>query len=171
MSAVAEPTVPKRRAERVYVSRRDELLIILVKDKKRTNGDGEVVESVQGRRLQFTDGKLAIPETGIVRGARGERIPAQEVVDHIEGRGKPGDENYIEPHDLLGDTGEGFWAPPVVAPPLSEAEAQGVVDLAIARDVEGLEALLAAEQDGWARADMLELVGSTLDKVRAAEEV
>lgn len=170
MSAVAEPVLSAPPSGRTYVARRSELLLILERDRRRVNQEtGETVETIQGKRLQFTDGQLFVPEKGSVRGARGEKIPAQDVIVHLEGRGEPGDEDYVEPHDMFGNREEGFVRLPKIAPALSEDEAQAVVDLAIAGDLEGLEALHAAEQDGWARADMLELIGSTLDKVRAVQ--
>jgi hypothetical protein len=51
---------------------------------------------------------------------------------------------------------------------MGEAEAQGVVGMAIAGDEEGLEALLAAERAGFDRPELTELVTDTLEKVRAA---
>lgn len=171
-SAVADaPTISTPNRDRVYIARHSDLLLILARDRKRVAQEtGETIETIQGKRLKFIEGELTVPEKGIVRGARGEQLAAQEVVDLLEGRGEPGDEDFIQPHPKLGDMEEGFWLRPKLAPPMSEAEAQQVVDLAIARDAEGLHALLTAEQNGWERSDMLDLVASTLDKVEAAQQ-
>lgn len=170
-SAVAEPpTISTPKRERIYVSRRSDLTLILDRDRKRVAQEtGETIETIQGKRLRFSEGRLIVPEKGVVRGARGEQLAAQEVVDRLEGRGEPGDEDFIQPHSLLGDREEGFWVLPKVAPAMSEAEAQRVVDLAIARDGDTLEDLLATERDGWERTDMIDLLESTIDKVRAAD--
>jgi len=171
MPAVADPPVlSKPKAERVYISRRSDLLLVLVRDKRRVSQEtGETGESIQGKRRQFVEGRLTIPEKGVVRGARGERLTAKEAIEHLEGRGKPGEDDYIEPHDLLGDREEGFFKLPKVAPPMSEEEAQKVVELAIAGDVQALEDLHEAELTGWERTDLLELISDTLSKVRAAK--
>lgn len=173
MSAVAEQesvVLSKPRAERVYISRRDKLRLVLLRDKNRISQEtGEPVETVQGKWLQFEEGRLVVPDKGTVRGARNEHLDAQYVIDHLEGRGEPGDDDFLPPHDKLGDYQEGFWVMPKIVPALSEEEAQGVVSLAIAGDVDKLEKLLAEEQAGWGRKDMLTLVGDTLEKVREAK--
>lgn len=174
MSAVAEQpavTVPKPSGDRVYAAKRDDLLLILERERRRVDaGTGEIIETVLGKRLQFTDGQLVVPERGAVRGAPGgvARLPRQYVIDHLEGRGEPGDKNYVEPHALFGDSEEGFVLVPRPVPKMGEAEAQGVVGMAIAGDEEGLEALLAAERAGFDRPELTELVTDTLEKVRAA---
>jgi hypothetical protein len=171
MSAVTEPVLSAPPSGRTYVSHREELMLILERDRRQVSQEtGETVATINGKRVQFTDHQLFVPSKGTITGARGEKIPVQDVIDRLEGRGEPGDEDYIEPHGKLGDLAEGFWPLPKIAPALSEEEAQAVVDLAIAGDLDGLEALLAAEQGGWAREDMLELIGSTLDKVRAVQQ-
>jgi len=164
MSAVAEQpavTVPKPSGARVYAAKRDDLV---------DAGTGEIIETVLGKRLQFTDGQLIVPERGAVRGAPGgvARLPRQYVIDHLEGRGEPGDKDYVEPHPLFGDSEEGFILVPRAVPKMSEEEAQGVVGMAIAGDEEGLEALLAAERAGFDRPELTDLVTDTLEKVRAA---
>lgn len=176
MSPVAEQDAPeiavsKPVKERTYVSRRSDLILVLERDRRRVSAEtGETVETVQGKRLRFNEGTIVVAEKGVVRGARGEQLASQYVIDRLEGRGAPGDEDFIQPHPLLGDREEGFWVLPKVAPPMSEEEAQGIVALAISGEVEKLEDLLAAEQDGWERADMLDLLSGTIDKVRAARE-
>jgi hypothetical protein len=178
MSAVAEQpaaalAVPKPSGARTYVAKRDDLLLILERERRRVDaGTGEVIETVLGKRLQFTDGQLVVPERGAVRGAPGgvARLPRQYVIDHLEGRGEPGDKDYVEPHPLFGDSEEGFILLPTIVPKMSTEEAQAVTGLAIAGDEQALEALLKAERAGFDRPELTELVTDTLAKVRAARE-
>lgn len=167
MSAVAEHTVAAPANEKVYVSRRSELKLFLQRDMPlRSQATGEVVDTRQGKRLQFRDGRLVIPlGSKTMRGERGELLDVAEVLDLLEGNEDEG----IPPHMLLGNREEGFWELPKVAPPLGELEAERVVELAIAGDTDELEAMLDAEREGWQRTEMLELVEGALSKVRAAQ--
>lgn len=178
MSPVAEQAapaiaLPKPSGARTYVAKRDDLLLILERERRRVDaGTGEVIETILGKRLQFTEGQLVVPEKGSVKGAPGgvSRLRRQYVIDHLEGRGEPGDKDYVEPHPLFGDSEEGFILLPTVVPKMTSEEAQAVTGLAIAGDEEGLQALLEQERAGFDRPEMTELVTDTLAKVRAARE-
>lgn len=175
MSAVAEKpvaAVSKPSGDRRYIARRSDLLLVLSRDRKRVSQEtGETIETVQGKRLAFHEGELIVPAKGYVRGARGERLPRQEVIDMLEGRGEPGDEDYVQPHEHFGDMEEGFWLLAQAAPPLGEDETKGIVRLAIAGDIEALEGMLTAEQEGWERPEMVELLSDAIAQVLEARGV
>lgn len=172
MPAVAEkPKVSKPSGERRYLSKRGDQVLVMESDKRRINRDtGEVMDTVNGRRLAFREGVLVVPAKGNVKGARNERIPRQDVINFLEGKGEPGDDDYQEPHELFGDREEGFVLMPTPVPAMSEEEAQAVVGFAIEGNVEELERLLSEEEDGYERSELIDLVTDTLSKVRLAQE-
>jgi hypothetical protein len=148
--------------DRVYLSRRSELVLVIKRDLPKTDREGNVTETIQGQRVSFSDGQLRVPTSGWVTGTRRERIKAEDVRDFLEGN----EEKDIAPHLLLGDREGGFWRHVEPAPAPSEDELNRVLELAEDRDVEGLEELVAQERAGWARAELLKVAQGSLERVQ-----
>lgn len=170
MTAVAEqpkdeietPSGPP--PEKVYISHRAELVLVLRRDMPHRNAEtGEIVDHTSGEHVQFVDHRLVVPLKGWVRGSKGEQLSATKVIAAIEGD----EENGVPPHHLFGDREEGFFLMPQVPPAPTEAEMAAVVDMAMDADTEGLEALIAREEDAWARPEMLELARGTLERLKS----
>lgn len=141
----------------VFCSRREELKLVLKRTIQTYTKDGEVAETISGKRLKFTDGMLRVPRDpkATVRDEHGNEIPAGEVL------------KFLEKHHLYGNRMEGFWELEQPAPPVSEQELGNLTDLTIALDVEGLVRLIAEEGDGWARVELLNPAKRALKAARA----
>ena len=146
MSAATEeqPKVASPPATRVYMARREELVLTKRKDRPVRDETGQQIDIQAGQRVAFHDSRLIVPLDTPYLGPRGEEIDSRELVDWLEGNEAKG----IRPHPLLGDRQEGFWLHEEAPPLPTEEEQTEVVRLAEERDVVGLEDLIAEEESG-----------------------
>lgn len=154
MSLVAEP--PK---EVLFWAKRDSLRLTMVaRYPERDPVSGQMTGQSKGRFVAFRDFKCYVPQSGKVKlvdslnGGEAE-MDAAEVVD------------WLKSHRLFGDRQEGFWLHEEPAPVVSAEEQQRVSDAATEHDVETLEAMLKAEQAGWAREEFLGTIRHAVDKI------
>lgn len=166
--STTEIVVAAKKPVRVYFARREELVLTKRKSKRVMSG-GEQVDVEPGELLSFINGKLTVPLDDDLITLQGLHIDGQEVIDFLEGnegRELARGEKRISPHHLFGDRQEGFWLHEEVAPAITPAEQGSLIELAEERDVEGIEAFIAAEREGFNRPDLIATAEGTLERVR-----
>lgn len=168
-AAVAEePTETEERVappkpQAVFMSRRAELCLVMEKDPYVITVSGDKDYGV-GKRLNFVEGRFVVPldeETMLID--RDVEVSCQAVLDFLEGSA----ERKVRPHKMFGNKEEGFWRHEEAAPLPTKVELEAVVRMAEESDLEGLDALIEAERDGWARPQVLELAEGTYERVLA----
>jgi len=123
--------------------------------RRRRDAEGNIIETIAGQHLAFTDGRLLVPEAGKIDGEHGEKLDAAEVLA------------FLLEHPHFDDRHDGFWEHKEVAPAPTVEEQQRLAELAMDLDVEGIESFIAAEEAGWARPELLELAASQLERAKA----
>jgi hypothetical protein len=144
MTTVIETAIAKKPDGEVFESARFEL--VLVRDPQRVIRDarsGEVVGKTEPVRIHF----------------RGGRYTAQDA-DEV---------SYLKGHRLFGDPEDGFSLMPMPAPAVSQEEINAMLAAAAANDAETLQAMLEDERANWDRADVVDLLEGTLERVTAPE--
>jgi hypothetical protein len=139
----------------LFMSRRSSLRLVKKAIRPVRGAEGQQVDVTQGETIQFVDGVLRLPREGRVMLQNGDSIDAGDALGWVEG------------HKLMGDWQEGFWRVDPTAPPLSKVELDALMDLAVNLDADGLRDLIAQEEAGWGRADLLESARGTLVRVEA----
>lgn len=163
---VATPEAPEALVSQpptgvIFASRRSELRLV-VTPKRPVFGTpaggfvGGQVSQSEGITLAFRGGQLLVPHDGDVISEEGTRVPAADVL------------TWLRSHRLFGDAMGGFWEVHTAAPPVSKDEIERIVNAALALDVPALEAILAAEQTGWERDEVIDQVQATIGKIEAA---
>lgn len=143
-------------AFKTYVARREELWLTVKRDKPIME-NGERVDFETGQRIGFKDGMLKVP-TGkgeTFKGARGEELDGPDMI------------KFLEKHALFGHKEEGFWLLELPAPAPTDSEQGELIRLAEEQDVQGIEAFIALEEDGYHRPDLLKIANDTLERVKA----
>lgn len=159
-ATVEEPTVvASPPATKTYIARREDLVLTKKRDRPIMEG-GERVDFETGERIGFKDGMLKVPmgrgET--FDGKRGEELDGPACIE------------WLEKHELFGHKEEGFWLLELPAPAPTDDEQSELIRLAEERDVEGIEAFIAAEREGYAREELLKIATDTLERVKARTE-
>lgn len=145
MAAVSDPPadtlVSQPAREVIYASRRDGLTLVHTPEYPILNSatGQRTGQTIGGIRIQFQDGQLRVPLDGTVTTAQGKKLPAPDLLEWLDG------------HRLFGDTHEGFFRLPSVAPPVSDREFEAINEASMFHDVEKLQAILDAENSGWKR--------------------
>lgn len=140
----------------IYLSRRRELRLVKTPKYPIFGQAGSKVGELPGETIPFHDGRLDVPQDGVMVLEDGRKVEASEVRE------------WLEDHRLFGDQEGGFWELEQVGPPVSKAEMDAILDAVGAWDVEKLEAIIEQESDGWQRQDLLASAREHLDKIRAA---
>jgi hypothetical protein len=145
MAAVAAPPtdtlVSQPAREVVYASRREGLVLVHTPEYPILNAatGQRTGQTIGGIRIQFQDGQLRVPLDGTVTTAQGKKLPAPDLLE------------WLDQHRLFGDTHEGFFKLPTVAPPVSDQEFERINEASMFHNVEQLTAILEAERAGWNR--------------------
>lgn len=153
----AGPVRPAPPTMAYFVSKRENLVIVVEKDPFTRGPDGERVFDV-GKHVGFVDGQLRVPLEGVATGTRGEKMDAAELIE------------FLEDHILFGNREEGFWRYYEAAPAVSQEESDQLIVFAEERDLEGIESFIEAEREGWNRPDLLRVAEGTRDRVKARLE-
>jgi hypothetical protein len=164
-AATAEkPLVATPSRIRTFMARRADLKLVIARKWDKKDGEGNVIETIPGKHVKFDEGVLRIP-TGAMRGEHGETLDSGEVITFLLGDAQAG----RLPHPLLNDRFDGFWEHVEPAPPPTEAERETLQNLAIDRDLSGIETLMRQEEAGWARPEFLNEAQKALDRAKARE--
>lgn len=164
-AAPAAPLVPAPPTKAMFMSAREDLVLVMEKDPFTLKGNGEKDWGV-GKHVRFVDGQLRVPFTGKTRGTRGEEINAKELLLFLEG-GDDEDGEEVLPHILFGNREEGFWRHHEAAPAVTEAESDELLVYAEERDLDGIEGFIERERDGWDRPELLKIAEGSRDRVKA----
>lgn len=154
--------VADRETAHVFLARRQELKLVITRRWDRRDQEGNIVETIMGQHVAFTDGVLRVPASGRMRGEHGEDLDAGEVLTFL--RGDPATNRL--PHHLFGDRFDGFWEHDEPAPAPSQEETDKLTELGMELDVAGLERFIAQEEERWARPKLLESARGTLERVQ-----
>jgi hypothetical protein len=161
MTAVAtydDLLVSQPETKTIWMSRRSELQLVLVaRQPKVAAATGQKTGETLGEMVRFEDGVFRCPPTGTVTLADGRQADAAEITAKLE------------THKLKGDMEEGFWRVDPTAPPLSRAEMETLTQAAIALDSEKLLALIAQEEAGWGREDVLSIARDAVESIEAVK--
>jgi len=147
----------------VFLSRRDDLKLVVKRKWDEKDAGGNVIRSHLGEHVKFEAGKLRIPRSGQVRGEHGEALDAKAVLTFLLGD----EEKGLLPHPLLGDRFDGFWLHEEPAPAPTEDERNALAELAIELDADGIERFIAQEEEGWARDALIAEARTSLERVQA----
>jgi hypothetical protein len=160
MTAVAtydDLLVSQPETKTLYMSRRSELRLVLTARQPITGAAGQKTGESPGRVAQFRDGVFRCPPTGTVELEDGRQADAAEITA------------WLDTHRLNGNVEEGFWRVDPTAPALSRAEMETMTQAAIALDSEKLLALIAQEEAGWAREDVLSIARDAVESIEAVK--
>lgn len=160
------PAIAPQKDVVVFMAVHDRLRLVLEPIVNRYNPNGNELPPIPGRTVEFVDGVLRVPRKGMMTCVDGRQAPAAEILLAL--LGDP--EKDIAPHRKLGDRMEGFWEHHEPAPAPTAEELTSLNDMAMDLDIEGLEAFLAAENGGWARAALVEVAEGSLARVRKTQE-
>jgi hypothetical protein len=138
----------------MFMARRSELRLTKIPRYPIRGASGQQAGESPGETICFRDGRLDVDPTGEVELEDGRKLPGSEVLE------------WLEKHKRLGDVNEGFWKVDHTAPAPSSVELAQLVEAATELDAERLEALIAQEEDGWAREAILSVARGALARVR-----
>jgi hypothetical protein len=162
MTAVAtydDLLVSQPETKTLWMSRRSELRLVLdARQPKVAAATGQKTGETLGQAVRFSDGVFRCPPTGTVTLEDGREADAAEVTARLD------------THKLKGDMEEGFWRVDPTAPPLSRAEMETLTQAAIALDSEKLLALIAQEEAGWGREDVLSIARDAVARIEEVKE-
>lgn len=144
----------------IYLARRQNLILCHTPVRPIFGANGQKQGDTLGLRIEFQDGRFDCPLEGEYVAGNGFRIDAGELRE------------WLTAHRLLDDAAEGFWKVDPAAPAPSTTELQTIVDLAMGLDLDGLEAMVKAEREGWQRQPVLDMASRAIEKVQVllAEE-
>lgn len=170
MSTVVEdPLVAQPLNVTSFIASREELRLVKKARRHRRNQDGEVVDTTSGQVVPFVPfadpeevdpdtgkpkryGRFDCPREGVVQLEAGEEADAAEV--HA----------WLMKHRLIGNRGEGFWVRDVKAPQVTSAEMSRLMEAAFDEDM--LTAIIAQEEKGWQRDEILTPARESLQRLR-----
>jgi hypothetical protein len=160
MTAVAtydDLLVSQPETKTLYMSRRSELRLVLTARQPITGAAGQKTGESVGAAIPFREGVFRCPPTGTVELEDGRMADAAEITA------------WLDSHRLNGNVEEGFWRVDPTAPALSRAEMETMTQAAIALDSEKLLALIAQEEAGWAREDVLSIARDAVESIEAVK--
>jgi hypothetical protein len=139
----------------MFLARRSDLRLVKVPRYPQFGIGGQKVGEHPGQAVQFRDGRLDVPEKGKMMLDDGREGDAAEVRE------------WLLRHPMLGSTEEGFWVVDQLAPPVSEADLDMLLENALDADV--LREIIRQEERGWARDALLRPARKQLEKVERVE--
>lgn len=116
---------------------------------------GQKVGEQPGQAVQFVNGRLDVPEKGKMELADGRTADSQEILA------------WLQEHPMLSNIEEGFWIVDQMAPPVSEAEMDLMLENSL--DAEMLREIIRQEEQGWAREGLLRPARKQLERVEEIE--
>lgn len=150
------------RKGKTFLSYRKDLRLVVKPDRQRKDLEGNIAETIQGQHLAFDEGKLLVPAKGPMKGEKGETLDSTEILTFLLGD----EDNNVMPHHLLDDRQEGFWLLDEPAPAPSVEERDLLSQLGMDLDVDGLEAFVREEENGFAREALLEEANRSLARAK-----
>lgn len=142
--------------EITYAARRSKLRLVMKPVYPIFGGDGRKVGEAPGVTIPFREGILRLPTEGVVQAEDGRPVEVAELHAWLQG------------HRMFGDREEGFFIMEVEAPPISPDELSNLMDAAMMLDVDGLEAIIEQEREGWNRPGIVDVAQAHLEKIREA---
>ena len=148
MSAVAELSKPSTAV--LFTAARADLRLVKKPRRPVWGPDGEQVDLKPGQTFQFRDGMLRVGDDGVPL-EDGTSLAREEALA------------WLRKHRLYGNPHDGFTEIAQAAPAVSEAELSTL--LAASADEEALERLIAEEEAGWAREELLRPARERMEQV------
>lgn len=154
-ATIERPAAVQGPTTAIYLARRAELTLVHTPVLPIYGASGQKVNETKGKRLHFREGRLDVPLEGEYVFDNGQRMESAELRE------------WLDAHRLNGDASEGFWKVDPAAPAPSSDELQAIVDLAMALDIDALEATLRTELEGWQREPVIVMARRAIERVRA----
>lgn len=135
----------------MFLARRSDLRLVKTPRYPTFGMGGQKTGEQPGQAVQFRDGRLDVPESGKLMLDDGREGDASEIRD------------WLLRHPALGNIEEGFWVVDQMAPPVSEADLDMLLENAL--DGEVLGEIIRQEEQGWQRDALLRPARKQLEKV------
>lgn len=146
-----------------YAARREDLrLVMIARYRSRDPVSGQPTGQSQGAFIGFKNGIKTIPKTG--------RVTLVDTIDGGEVEMDAEEVNaWLRRHRLFGDLFEGFFEVAPAVPAVSTQEMNALMEAATSWDVEKLEQIIAEEEAGWGRPEIIEQARAAAARIRDAE--
>jgi hypothetical protein len=154
MTATLEAPVSQPEPYDLFMCRRSELRLTKVARYPIMGPGGQKTGEHPGQAIAFRDGVLRVPHHGVVTLEDGREVDADDV------------RRFLLGHKLLGDWQEGFWRVDPVAPPVSQAELDTLLEAGMAFDEAAVTAIIEAERAGWNREALINAAVKALDGIQ-----
>jgi hypothetical protein len=139
----------------MFLARRSDLRLVKTPRYPRYGMGGQKVGEEPGQAVQFRDGRLDVPEKGKMMLDDGREGDAGEIRE------------WLLSHHALGNIEEGFWVVDQLAPPVSEADLDMLLENATDSGV--LREIIRQEEQGWQRDALLRPARKQLEKVEEVD--
>lgn len=146
--------------ELLFASRRTDLRLTKIQRYPKYGPLNQKMGELPGEAIRFVDGKLWVPAAeGKIKLEDGKLVDAAEIRE------------FLHNHPLNGDRFEGFWQVELSAPAPSREELEALMRAATDPDLEQglirLREIINAEQNGWARDDILVVASEALERLQS----
>lgn len=151
----AADVIVKPDSKNTYFARRSDLTLVRTPQQKLYSQNGAVRGQTDPDRVRFKDGMFECPHTGKVLIDGGQSVDAAELNEWLQG------------HRIFGDPFEGFTMQQMPAPAASQDELRAI--MGATGDRQELLEILKAENEGFKRPEVLELVAEAIERLDAAQ--
>lgn len=154
-TVIKEQLVSQPTKTTLFMSRRSDLRLVKRPRYPVFGQGGQKVGESVGEAVQFVNGRLDIPEKGKMILDDGRQADSQEILE------------WLKSHPMLGNIEEGLWVVDQMAPPVSEAEMNTLLEAAV--DAQMLRAIIEQEEAGWQRDALLRPARAQLERVESVD--